>query len=126
MRGHLLHHEMRWNVSFPGLHCGENLAKHLTPPEHRPVERRAHMRRLEYLSEVRGFVRVRHNSGTLVLYNPAWRPEVQGNVQAVLLRRESVLGHQESVLAVRCDQKDARDHELTFTSSESTWTEARL
>jgi len=78
------------------------------------------------LSEVRGLVRVRNNAGVLVLYHPPRRPEVQGNAQAVLLRRESVLGHQEIVLAVRGDQKDARDHELTFTSSERAWTEVRL
>ena len=78
------------------------------------------------MSEVRGLVRVRNNAGVLVLYHPPRRPEVQGNAQAVLLRRESVLGHQEIVLAVRGDQKDARDHELTFTSSERAWTEVRL
>ncbi|HSX78774.1 MAG TPA: hypothetical protein VLQ80_09410, partial [Candidatus Saccharimonadia bacterium] len=37
-----------------------------------------------------------------------------------------MLGHQEIVLAVRGDQKDARDHELTLTSSEPAWTEVRL
>ena len=81
---------------------------------------------IEYLPEVRGLVRVRNNAGTLVLYHPPRRPEVQGNAQAVLLRREPVLGHQEIVLAVRGDQKDARDHELALTSPEPAWTEMCL
>jgi hypothetical protein len=84
------------------------------------------VRRLKYLPEVRGFVRVRDNSRALVLYDSPRRPEVQGNAQAVLLRREPVLGHQEIVLAVRCDQEDARDHELALTSPEPAWTEVRL
>jgi hypothetical protein len=33
--------------------------------------------------------------------------QVEGDTQAVLLRRKPVLGHQEIVLAVRCDEKDA-------------------
>jgi hypothetical protein len=50
----------------------------LTPPEHRSVERRAHARRLEELSEIRGFVRVRNDPRVLVLHthpgatSPTW------------------------------------------------------
>jgi hypothetical protein len=33
--------------------------------------------------------------------------QVEGETQAVLLRRKPVLGYQEIVLAVRCDEKDA-------------------
>jgi len=94
-------------VGVPGLRCGEDLAEHLAPPDHRPEKRRAHVRRLEYLSEVRGLVRVRKDEGTLVLRHPPRMAQVEGETQAVLLRRNPVLGHQEIVLAVRGDEKDA-------------------
>jgi hypothetical protein len=57
-------------VGVPGLRCGEDLAEHLASPAHRPIERRAYVRRLEYLSEVRGLVRVRKDEGALVLHHP--------------------------------------------------------
>ena len=125
---HKAHEEVEVDgaVGIPGLRRGDDLAEHLTPPEHRPVERRAHVRRLEYLSEVRGFVRVRNHSGALVLYHPPRRPEVQGDAQAVLLRREPVLGDQEMVLTIRCDEEDARGRALALTSPEPAWTEVRL
>jgi hypothetical protein len=65
------------------------------------------MRGLEYLSEVHGLVRVRKDEGTLVLRHPPRMTQVEGDTQAVLLRRKPVLGYQEIVLAVRCDKKDA-------------------
>jgi hypothetical protein len=82
-------------VGVPGLRCGEDLAEHLAPPDHRPEKRRAHVRRLEYLSEVRALVRVRKDEGTLVLRHPPRMAQVEGDTQAVLLRRKPVLGHQE-------------------------------
>ena len=65
------------------------------------------MRGLEYLSEVHGLVRVRKDEGVLKLHHPSRIPQVNGDTQVMLLRRIPVLGHQEIVLAVRCDEKDA-------------------
>ena len=94
-------------VGVPGLRCGEDLAEHLAPPAHRPEQRRAHMRGLEYLSEVHGLVRVRTDEGTLALRHPPRMAQVEGDTQPVLRRRKPVLGRQEMVLAVRGDEKDA-------------------
>src|SRR2546422_3701914 len=91
-------------VGVPGLRCGEDLAEHLAPPDHRSEKRRAHVRRLEYLSEVRGLVRVRMDEGTQVLRHPPRMAQVEGDTQAVLLRRKTVLGHQEMGLAAPCDE----------------------
>ena len=65
------------------------------------------MRGLEYWSEVRGLVRVRKDEWTLMLRHPPRMAQVEGNTQAVLLRRKPMLGDQEIMLAVRCDEKDA-------------------
>ncbi len=44
----------------------------------------------------------------------------------MLLRRKPVLGDQEMVLTVRCDEEDARVRELPLTSPEPAWTQVRL
>src|SRR6266480_837341 len=49
-----------------------------------------------------------------------------GPKSRVLRRREPVLGHQEIVLAVWCDEEEARDHDLALTSPEPAWAEVRL
>jgi hypothetical protein len=113
-------------IGVPSLRCGDDLTEHLTPPHHRPEKRRAHARRLEYLSEVRGVVRVREDQGALVLRHPPRMAQVDGDTQAVLLRWKPVLSHQEMVLAVRCDEEDARVCELVLTGPEPARTEVRL
>ena len=84
------------------------------------------MRGLEYLSEVHGLVRVRKDEGTLVLRHPPRMTQVEGDTQAVLLRRKPVLGDQEMVLTVRYDEEDARVRELPLTNPEPAWTQVRL
>src|SRR5262245_48002722 len=113
-------------IGVPRLRRGDDLPEHLPPPDHRPVERRAHARRLQDLPKVWGLVRVRNDSGALVLHHPPRRPEGEGNTQAVLLRRKPMLGYQEIVLAVRRGQEEPRDNELPLPSLEPAWTEVRL
>src|SRR5919197_1874142 len=118
--------EVESAVGVPRLGGGEELAEHLTPPEYRPEHRRAHARGLEDLAKIRRLVRIREDQGTLVPHHLSWGTKVDGNAQAVLLRRKPVLGDQEIIVTVWCDEEDARVSELALPSSESAWTEMRL
>ncbi len=80
-------------IGVPSLRCGDDLPEHLTPPDHRPEKRRAHARRLENLPEIGDLVRVREDQGALVLRHPPRMAQVDGDAQAMLLRRKPVLGH---------------------------------
>jgi hypothetical protein len=55
-------------VGVPSLRCGDDLPEHLTPPEHRPENRRAHARCLEDLSTIRRLIRTLANL-------TSWAPE---------------------------------------------------
>src|SRR5262249_46611462 len=58
-------------IGVPSLCCGEDLAEHVTPPEHRPEHRRAHACRLENLLEIGDLIRVREDQRALVLRHPS-------------------------------------------------------
>ena len=118
--------EVESAVGVPRLRGGEDLPEHLTPPDHRPEHRRAHARCLEDLAKIRRLIRIRENHGTLFMHHLSWVTKVDGNAQAVLLRRKPLLGDQEIILTVWCDEEDARVSELALSSAESAWTEMRL
>src|SRR5262245_52930353 len=100
--------EVDGTIGMPDLRGGDDLAKHPALPEHRPEKRRAHARRLEDLPKIRDLIRVREDQRALVLRHPPWMAQVEGDMQAVLLRRKPELGNQEMVLTIWCDEKDAR------------------
>ena len=105
--------EIDGTVGVAGLRCGENLAditrQNISPSSVEPMGDVLSICQKSWASSVFAIMR-----GRWCCTTPEARS--QGNAQAVLLRREPVLGHQEIVLAVRNDQKDARDHELALTS----------